>query len=216
MLLSISERQLKLPGNTWEINLFLFHSNKYILPLIALDINVLCLINRAALKSELWHLGFSLHLKNKSCSHRTIFYCAAELHPTPVNISLWRFPLCNPLKHNRFICLPFRKTLSISPLTPVARVRRGGLCSVVHVHTLTFSLIVLMLRKPGPLCQRSLGQKLLCRCTVMKIRSCFDQSTCCVISALLSPQPMWAHMVPVPAVNHHSDTDECIFHIRLD
>lgn len=25
-----------------------------------------------------------------------------------------------------------------------------------------------------------------------------------------------AHMVPVPAANHLSDTDECIFHIRMD
>lgn len=52
-----------------------------------------------------------------------------------------------------------------------------------------------MLREPSLLCQRSLGQGCyadVLPSMVMKIGSCFDQSTCCVISVLPSlPEPIW-------------------------
>lgn len=70
-------------------------------------------------------------------------------------------------------------------------------CSLSHTHTRihTSSFIVLMPRKPDLLYQRSLGQSRyadVLRSVVMKIGSCFDQSTCCVISVPLSPpEPIW-------------------------
>lgn len=67
--------------------------------------------------------------------------------------------------------------------------------SVLPVQTPTLSFIVLMLRKPCLLCQRSLEQSCyadVLRSMAMQIGSCFDQSTCWVTRGLLSPpEPIW-------------------------
>lgn len=116
----------------------------------------------------------------------------------PVNISLWGFPLCNPLKRCLLIWISIIESPSVffAP-TLVAWERKGKCvipaCFLTRIHTLQSSFIVLMLRKPGLLCQRSLGQSCYADVLwskVMKIGSCFDQSTCCVISVLLLP--LWS------------------------
>lgn len=117
----------------------------------------------------------------------------------PVNVSLWRIPLRNPLKLCLLICIPIRESPSVVFSPTLAAREKERQCVFLRVpsrtYTLTSSSIVLMLRKPGLLCQRSLGQSCyadVLRSMVMKIGSCFDQSTCCVISVLLSPaEPIW-------------------------
>lgn len=69
-----------------------------------------------------------------------------------------------------------------------------------------------MLRKLGPPCHLSLGQ--CCYADVLwsmviKTRRVCDQRTCWVVSAPLVPYVAGA------AASHLSDTDECIFHIKL-
>lgn len=137
-----------------------------------------------------------------------VFRCNLQLNSIqprlyPTNISLWRFPLCNPLKLYLLICISITESPSVfflpRPLAALWNERRVCIPRArTYVRTLTSSFTVLMLRKPGLLCQRSLGQSCyadVLRSMVMKIGSCFDQSTCCVISVLLLllslPEPIW-------------------------
>lgn len=99
---------------------------------------VLYLINRAALKSKLWHFGFSLHT---SCSHWTIFCLKTVSTVQPNSIQpQWTFHFegspCAALRNITVLSAPSSERLSISPLTPVARVKRGGL---VPLSTYTLS-----------------------------------------------------------------------------
>lgn len=156
-----------------------------------------------------------------------VFRCNLQLNSIqprlyPTNISLWRFPLCNPLKLYLLICISITESPSVL-FTPTLGclwnerrvcIRRAH----TYIRTSTSSFIVLTLRKPGLLCQRSLGQScyadVLWSMVVKYTKLLWSKHLLCdfIGAAAVAAR---AHMVPLPAVNHLTDTDEYIFHIRL-
>lgn len=120
-----------------------------------------------------------------------------RLHP--VNISLWRSPLCATLWNCTLLSAPHQRE-SFSVFYPGCSRKEEAVCvpsrTQTHTHTLSHP-VSLCWCWGSPACCVSVpsGQTSyadVLRSTVMKIGSCFDQSTCCDIPALPSPpEPIW-------------------------
>lgn len=121
----------------------------------------------------------------------------------PLNISLWSFPLCATLWNCLLICISIRESPSLL-FTPRPWLLGNGkaVCSsCVFPPSRTDTLshpVALCWCWGSPACCVSVplgkaAMQMSSRSTGMKIGSCFDQSTCCVISVLLLPpeEPIW-------------------------
>lgn len=144
-----------------------------------------------------------------------------QLHP--VNISLWRFLLCDFLKLCLLICIPIRESFSVFTSTPATWGNERVcvflcvcVCSLTHIHS-HIPFHCADAEEAWPAVSAFPWAKLLCRCPPKhgdeNRKLLWSKHLLFYFSAAVA---VGAHMVPVPAVNHLSDTDEYIFHIRLD
>lgn len=171
-----------------------------------------------------WDLKFSF--VDQLFAGKSLWF-AAKLHITQavwctVNTSLYGSPLYNLLKRCPLIFILIRESPSVFSLTLAAWGRKGSVFSCVfplsHAHTHShikfhcadaeearFAVSAFPWAKPLCRCPQKRGdenRKLL-----------WSKHLLCYFSAAVAAG---AHMVPAPGVNHVSDTDEYIFHIRLD
>lgn len=119
-----------------------------------------------------------------------------------MNISLWRFPLCNPLKHYLLICLPIRENLShFYPDPGCLGNERQFVFRGAHTHS-HIQFHCADAEEARPAVSAFPWAKLLCRC----LRKHGDENKellwskhlLCYFSSIVAA----AHMVLVPAVNH--------------
>lgn len=204
--------------NTWETNLFL---------LLNLNLNRGAL---AALCSERTNLAVTAEWMKttvKECFHLLSGpYFGWKIGPNlqlnsiqpqlyPVNISLWRFPLIFPRATlwNLLICIPIRESLSV--FVPWLLGKGKAVC----VASCTYTLIQFHCadaEEARPAVSAFPWAKLLCRCPLKhgdeNKKLLWSKHLLCYSSSSVAG----AHIAPVPAVNHLPDTDEFIFHIKLD